>query len=466
MAYWKISGLRDPMSIREFGGVYAPEDEGFNLPDGVATDMSNISGLSYPAISTRPGYSLLGGALGGRVAGLGAWKDTEVHSIANGVWRRWNGSAWVDLLSGLSVSAAASFTNFQGNLAGINLIMANGVDAPRRYDGSTAQVLAGAPATGNFVEQHDNRCYMAVGNIVKYSGLRKPEDWVTAKEAGEIVIESSDGEVITALKSGPKHLIVFKPNSMYDLLGSGPSDYTLIPVANDIGAINNNCVVNIGGLVYFLHTTGVYSYASARPKKDFCKPVMPFIRRINQVAKDKCSVGTDGRSLFMSIPLGAATEPDTILQYDLEHGVWYIWKGYSSLDFLNIDSDLFIGNVDGTVRKVGGTTDNGVAITGKWISKPFTAGSAARKMNWYNLWNVVTLPTGSSLSIYLSKSPSGDSDWTLIKSFTASNAIQSTRLHIPANTVALANFVRVKLEWSGPVEISEFIRQYREMPWR
>lgn len=61
-----------------------------------------------------------------------------------GVYKLNNGT-WTTVLSGLDTSAEWSFCNFQGNLSGINLIGANGVDPIKRYDGNTAQNLSGAP---------------------------------------------------------------------------------------------------------------------------------------------------------------------------------------------------------------------------------------------------------------------------------------------------------------------------------
>ena len=149
----------DPIPIRLFKGVFKNDDDGFSLVEGFAQDMRNISSQYFPALSLRPGFSMLGSSLGGRTTGLGVWQNQELHGIANGVWNKLVGAAWSGVSggTGLSLTADCSFANFRGNLSADNLIMANGIDPIKRYDGSIVQNLANAPANGNFIEQHDNR---------------------------------------------------------------------------------------------------------------------------------------------------------------------------------------------------------------------------------------------------------------------------------------------------------------------
>jgi len=470
MAYWQpLRGIQDPIPIRQFDGVYKPDDPGFNLSDNLFTDLINFSPDAYPAIKTMPGNEVLGAFGSGIVLGMGAWKDKELHVLFNdGSWRKWNGTSWTTLLNAgtLNTTDRSSFVNFQGNLSTISLIMANGVDPVKYYDGSTVQNLSNAPSGSKFIEQHDNRVYVATGNIVNFSALRKPTDWTTVNDAGQIVVETPDGENITALKAGPKHLIVFKPNNMFDLLGSGPSDYTLVPIAADIGAINNNCVVNIGGMVYFLHTTGVYSYSSARPKNDFCKPIMQYIKRINLNSLDKCSVGTDGLHLYVSLPLDTSTTPNIILQYDLSHGTWYTWADYSAVNFAFIEGSLYIGNANGQVRRVTGTTNNGSAIVATAITKPFTNDSIARRSEWFKIWVVASAYSTSTLTISTSRSPSGDSDWQKVKVLSLAAGTHYKMVLVPTNGLVNVNVVRIKLVCTGNMAIHEISRQLRILPMK
>ncbi|OXM83963.1 hypothetical protein [Paenibacillus rigui] len=467
MAYWKeIRGILPPQTIRQFKGVYNSEDSGFSTPEGFAQDIRNISSQSYPALSLKPGHSLLGSNLGGRVTGLLKWQETELHAIANGVWSKWTGIAWSSVATGLSTSADCSFANFKGNLSAINLIMANGVDAPRRYDGTTVQVLAGAPTTGNFVEQHDNRLYMATGNTISYSALSKADDWSTPKDAGQIVLETNNGQSIIGLRGGNQHLTVFKKSSIHELFGTGPNNYRLIEVANDIGAFSNKAIINAAGVLYFI-SNRIYQYnGGSRPDFEFSKPVQNYISGINPNATDKCVAGTNGRNVYFGIPYGTATECNLILEYDTQQGAWYVWDNIPVTQFIKQGySAWFSGDTNGNVFMMGtGSTDNGTATHWAWISPPYGAETLARRTNWYNMYLIVDLPPGSSLNVSLNRSANDDTQWYLVKSITPQNGIQNARIIIPLATVALSNFVRVKLDGFGPFKLYEFNRQMREMP--
>ncbi|HAY22600.1 MAG TPA: hypothetical protein DCY27_10640 [Desulfobacterales bacterium] len=68
------------------------------------------------------------------------------------------------------------------------------------------------------------------------------------------------------------------------------------------------------------------------------------------------------------------------------------------------------------------------------------------------------------MNVYLSKKAEGE-EWTLVKSLMAASDIQSAKVIIPVETVANANYVRVKFSGTGPATIYEMTRQERLMPF-
>lgn len=467
MAYWQpIRGISDPIPIRKFSGIYKPDDPGFNLPDDLFTEVINFCPDDYPALTTRPGHTLLGTY--GRVLGMGAWKDTELHVIFNdGTWRRLNGDGtWTTLETGLNTSAEWSFCNFKGNLSGINLIGSNGVDAIMRYDGSTVQDLSDAPTGGNYITTQSNRLYCAVGNDVKFSALNEADDWTTVGDAGSIPYSTADGETINGLNAGNQHVTAFKPSSMRELYGTGPSNYEFVPVAADIGVTGNKAIAVKDDILSFTSRDGIFNYAGGiRPKKDFSVAVNAFMVGMNQAAAAKCVAESDGQYLYFGIPYGSATENNRILQYDPIRGNWYTWDGVAVTQMIRVGASLYFGDTSGRVLKIGGTTDNGTAITATAITKPFTSGSISRKQQWFKIYIVASVSTGSTLSIYVSPKESGES-WTLAKTLTAASEMQFQKVLIPTNAIANANAARIKIVARGPVTIHEITRQLREMPMR
>lgn len=453
-----LTGLKDVL-INQFRGISRLNK--YAISESFATVLENLSCSDFPSLVTRDGYTLIGTAFPARIMGLGAWKKSEIHVMSNGSWSKWNGTSWVSLVSsGLNATADWSFCNFKGNFTGINLIASNGTDPIKKYDGTTVSNLTNAPTGGNFIDQHDNRLYCAVGNSVKFSALNKPEDWTTVDDAGEIVVETNDGETINGLKSGAGHVIVFFPSSIHEIYGTSPADYRKIDVADDIGFISNKCITNLDGTIYWMSKVSAYIYSGgSRPDKSFCQPIQDYINRINKLHYDKCSVGNNGKNLLISIPLDTATEPDTVLEYDPLNQTWYVWKNLQLLKFITVNNEIYSGTVDGKIIKLGGLTDNGTAISWKWVSKPLTSQSMSQKIRLLKLWINAEL-SGGTMTAYINKSDSGDTDWVQVTLDANNRAI------IPLNVATNASCIRVKIQGTGKVSLREIIMRLREIPYK
>jgi len=469
MAYWKsLPGILDPITVNRFLGV--DRQDAFSIADGAATSLKNLTSSAFPALTVRPGFTNLGDSLGAAVVGLGVWKDTELHAVANGEWKKWTGSAWsAALASGLSASAQWSFCNFQGNFAQIDLLGVNGAVA-KKYDGTNVTNLANVPAGGNYIDAHDNRVYVAVASRVWASAFRAAENWTVGDldtDAWWGEVETPDGSNIVGMKAGPGHITVFKPYHTFELFGTGSINYRLQPVSDKIGLVSNASVIMVGGVLYWLSHRGIEKYAGGvAPKNDWSMPVQWYVDNINAANRSKASAGTDGQRLYMALPLLTATENSHVIEYDPRYGTFYVWElpHYLRL-FAYMGESWYNGDSTGQVHTMGGADDAGTAIAWEWVSKPFGDGPLARKKNWHKLWLVCDLPTGSTMNVYLSKMAEGDADWTLVKTMAASSDIQGARVIIPVDTVANSNWVRVKFAGVGPATVYEWDRQFRVLPF-
>lgn len=455
--------------LREFRGINRLDP--FTIADEYATDMKNLTSDKYPAFSTRSGYSLLGSAFANPIIGLGSWKNSELHAVSNGSWYRYTGGAWGSALaSGLNATAEWSFSNFKGNLTEINLIGANGTDPVKRYNGTTVASLTDAPSGGNYIVTYSNRLFCAVANKVHASELNVADNWTTTADSDadpfQVNVNTTDGETINGMKAGIGHVTIFKANSMHELYGEDISNVRIEQITSEVGIINNKCAVTLNGIMYLLHRTGIYRYAGGTiPSREFSQPVQKYIDDINTTAMSKSCVGTDGQKIYVSIPVSSSTAPDTVLVYDPKFDMWVVWEDFTALYIANTTSNWHMGMNDGKVIQMGGsTTDNGTAITWERVSKPFGSGSLNKLIRWFRMWIVCDVPTGSTLNVYVSPSPSGDSDWTLVGSVSASSAYQSARIILTPSQLANKNWIRIKFSGSGPVTIFEWDRDQREFP--
>lgn len=468
MKLWPPVRARPPIIQREFRGVNRLNPS--SLSEVFATDGKNMSASKYPSLSVRPGYGVLGASFG-RVLGIGAYKESELHAIfGDGTWRKWTGNAWsVPLKSGLNQTALWSFTNFKGNLPDISLVAANGVDPMQYYDGNTVQVLATAPAGGKFVEQYADRLWCAVGNTLYCSAYRMANDWTTvnqdAADSAFIEVETPNGELIDGIVSNSTTLVVSKASSIHKLFGYSADDFSLRRVTKEVGFMNNNCAVIIRGVLYFLDSRGIYEYSgSTLPDNSFSLPMKEYIDRMHINGKWSSCVGTDGNMLYVAIPLDGA-DLDTILTYDFQAKAWEVWKGFTPSCFGKLNNNLYVGET-GRLLQSGGLTDNLAMVEWSRVSIPYSAQSMSQKVRWNRMWFVASLLPGSTINVYLSKLDTGDTDWQLVKTITATDKMESTPIYIPTNVVANANWIRYKLEGKGPVEIKEFAREETQMPIR
>ncbi|MFW5438120.1 hypothetical protein [Paenibacillus apiarius] len=455
-SYQQLPGIMQPIPIREFRGVSTFDP--LSLEDGFFTDMQNMTTDDYPAIVTRPGYSVIGKE-GTKILGMGVWKDKELHVVFDdGAWRRWNGSEWKYLDGGLNMEADWSFTSFQGNLDDINLIGSNGKDTIRRYDGSTVQYLSGAPAKGNYITTYQNRLWCAVGKELHACALDRPTEWNKFEGVQDDSyakdMESSRGEDINMLTGSLTKLTIGMPNSLHELYGSMPADFNVRLITEDMGLANNKAAITQEGFMRFMHPVGIFEYGGGvLPNKTFSDVIGKYVTGITK----ESAAGSDGTKLYFLIP------PDRLLVYDPRPGIqaWSIWRGIPATHFVMMQNQLYIGDAQGRVLRLEGSTDGGNAIAWSCTTKPFNGASAAMKQRWYKMWIVVEL--AGSMDVHLSPSISGD-DWVHVQSISGGSSPQVRRVIIPVAQFAMENWIRVRFSGTGWARIHEFTRQTRQLP--
>jgi hypothetical protein len=462
----QLDGLQPPNIIRQFDGINGLSS--FAIKDTHATRNKNVTTSRYPALATRNGGAVLTSTLTTEIDGIGV-RGTELHVITNGIWSKYVGGTWTQLKTGLNTTKKWSFVNFQGSFANNSLLVSNGVDAAQKYDGTTVSTLANAPALSNFITTHDNRVYLAAKSTVYFSALRKAEDWSTVNDSGSIVVETSDGLDITGLIAGSSRLTVFKQNSIHELFGNNPSNYQMKIVTDNLGSPTGNTAQVIDGVIYFLGNDAVYRYSGGSvPSSDFSLQVRDALSKINKAAADQSVSWQTGKKYYLAFPTGSNTNPDTVLEYDLEFNLWNTWSFPSPITAKGaVLSDItYIGCANGTLYKMDNSaiTDNGTVIAWEWVSKPFTFSSLAAKSRWYRMWVVADIPTGATLNVHVSGDEDGE-NWTKVQGITANTTIQSKEIMIPTTLINQSNWVRIRLEGTGQTVVYEVSRQERVFPF-
>mgnify|MGYP006276915069 CR=1 FL=1 len=318
------------VSFREFGGI--------NAQTPFQNGQSNLiagSGLCldyFPVIkSRRPisiGTSIAISPSSTAPMSMSSFNNFKCYTYSNKFVGERSGTP---VTATLSNSNEVSFTTYKGNLGNSYLIFSNGTDL-KKFDGTTvSDLLPGGYAVtvnGYFITTHKNRlfCTSNKTTTILFSALNKADDWATANDAGSIEIDDVSDKNITAIYSAGDRLLIFRENSFYELIGTGTTNFRIVQVSKEIGALNNRSVVSLNGIIYFAHSTGLYSYSSGSNPILVSTPVNNFFQfeymnsSYNTDIKNYTVVLTDNKYIYYN-PL-SYNGLQQLYQYDPIHNQW------------------------------------------------------------------------------------------------------------------------------------------------
>jgi len=450
MAYWKkrVSGKITPQTftlgegINTFNSIYT-------IKRSEASDSRNLSTREFPALSVRLGSSEefgtdvtpLATPNGAHIRG-----GTELHVVDGTTWKKWNGSSWTNVQTGLT-DAKAYFVEFNTETTTLTILL-NGTDK-KSYDGSTVSDLTEASAS-KYATVDDSRLFILDDKSVDYSKVYDPTDFTTAEFTGSLTATGMKGSG-SGIVAYNDNIIFFSPDSMHLLYGTDSSSFQLMDPLQT-GCISQNSITEHYSKLYFMDYDKFKVFTGGFPV-EISQKVRNFLENINYTYKEQICSGSDGKYIYISIPHGgAATDNNLTLEYDVETQIWNaIDKGY--VNFFNI-GELFYGvRTNGVIEKINtGTDDAGTAIT--WyhttgiISPTPVRGDKALS----NIWIEVLLPTNSTLDISFASDVDG-AVWTSIYTGVASADEQRMRIKVPTDKLNKQQRYRLKFSGTGPCTI-------------
>lgn len=412
------------------------------IKEGQARDSRNVSSRLYPALSVRPGIDDAFTAITTPNA-FGQRNNQYPHVQDGTVWKVWNGSAWVNIQTGLT-NASGKIIDFATGTT-LYTILANDTDT-YSWDGTTAASLTDAPATKLYTS-HKGRLYGLEGKELKFSALNLITDWTTVNDAGSISITNAkgDGSAITEFND---HIVVWTEQSMHELYGTGPFNYQLVDISKD-GCISDRSVIENddaqnGGTLYFMDYGCIKAYAGSKPVK-VSYAVSSFLDGINLAYKSKICAGKNGKYLYWAIPY-ASTENNIVLEYDTEFKIWNV-HNLAISQFTTIGETCYGISPTGVIYNMeSGTTDNGTAITWYYTTGALNKNNLRTK-TLGSIPVVFDLPIGSSMTLLVSKTVDGD-DFEIVHTFTPSATEQ--RIDVYTDKIEGAEWYRLKFSGTGP----------------
>jgi len=297
------------------------------------------------------------------------------------------------LLSGLSASSHYSFAQLQDYL-----LVFNGVDLPKKYDGTTiADITAGPRA--KYCAVYKERVWAAKGSTLYYS---EPFDVDTWPATNFIQINPSDGDEIIALIPAPMMMLIVKQHSTYYLTGYNPQTFAVSP-AGDVGTISPRGALWTPYGIFMLDREGVW-HTDLRKRALLTRKIEAAWKTLNQRALSKGALFVMNERILVAVPSATANGNDTVLVYDVLHRAWSKVEGWCPSCFLMFWERgrwkyLFGDSRKGQVYEIGGATnDAGTAFEAlvetahlplmseswekryKWCDLIFTKGSTAQNV--------------------------------------------------------------------------------------
>jgi len=375
-------------SVVDFTGGKNDKFEDNLIKDNQCADAQNCIAPTVGRLQKRKGQAYLNAeAIGTGVLGLHGYYygdpvvNRKLIAVFNdGTAYYWTGAAFTSTgKTGLNASAQVLFATCVNYMVGMN-----GVDAPWKYDGSTASALANAPATGKCPVLHYEKLFCIVdADTVRWSDDFAPESWPGVNTAD---FDKGDGDELSALFTYRRTLLVCKKRCIHKMIGSSLDDFDQYKVEKNHGVAGPRAGVVVDPYFYYVSEDGIFQFDGAQ-STDIITNIIPATwAGVNKAYLSGAVAGYDRtyNHLWFHLPEGASTTNNLTLVYDLNYRSWWVFRGINASCMIDYNDGTAVRTYTGhatagnVVEQKVGFNDLGTAISAYWISKRFDGGDPVR----------------------------------------------------------------------------------------
>lgn len=445
-----------------FSGGINTEQATVSVGDNESTDEYGFDTDQFPNLTTRKGRQKYGSSGGAVTNLLTNFSDQHlVRAVGQTLQYNSSGTTWTNI-PGTFANTYWDAANFE--VAGAEaLILTNGTDAVRYWNGTSLSNLGGSPPRGKYITADPSRVFIAKDDIIYFCKFQDPSDWSAAEDSGFLQYYTFSGGDITALYNYKDIKYVWKEDSMAGLYGVNYFDYRLMEVSNSIGCVSARTIQEVNGRLIWLGMSDVYIFTQGNPSAIGGK-IKSYIDRINRAYIDKCSAFSDGHRYYLNLVIDGATEPNIRLVFDTRYGIWRVpAKNENYRRGVFFKNTLYAGDSSGQTYKVNeGETDDGVAIPWSVTSKAFNEGIGEAEKEYKELHIQGHFPSTSTLNLSISMQDRGESFISIeYDPIGTSNEAVNKNLIVPLDTVPLTYWMRERIIGTGPVSIYNTQRYFR-----
>ena len=304
--------------------------------------------------------------------------------------------------------------------------------------------------TANFITTNGKYLFTAssVGEYLIISAERSYTNWIGLGSAF-FKIAKDEKNFCTGLACLRSRVIYFSNNSMHEVYGDNPKNFSPKTVSDTVGCISSNSICHIGDSLYWVGADGVYKYKGGTAPKKISGKVKKFIDGINlSDLKIPPGAGTDGIRYYVSVVYNDPKK-NVMLVYDTDKDIWHTEDNPGFVRFVNRGQTMYGMTVDGRVYEMNPEISNEV-VEWSWTSKPFYG------QHWYKIFLMADLDEGTCI------------DCTImcdgVESYTMSVIGEKTRhcIEIPLGCAANAESIQIRLQGRGGCILHGLERQVKE----
>ena len=375
---------------------------------GEASDLQNVVFTTSSAIQKRGGFSRINST---------ADPGSSAVTIGGTMYRQSDGDRWLirlvnnggtDVIQKMEygagttgpdetwddITGVVSFivgSDNQGDFAQAfdTLVIEDGVSttAPFKWTGTgNAADLGGSPPNATMVEYHKNHLWSA-GDSANLSRVNLSNICTTSSTCIETYtatdffeLDTNDGQVVTAIKSGLDCLYVWKTTSIWRICGTNRDTFTQEQMVRDIGTRSNSSVVVINNQFLFKTHLGDYARYDGGINVEILSAKIEGtlaalnLNRMDAVRATAFDDGMGDQDYYACESASGASTHNRVLVFDTFHRAWTKFLGINcnaiwTYELGTFESAIAFGDYSGFVNSYPDTTaDAGAAIDAFWQS--------------------------------------------------------------------------------------------------
>jgi len=457
-AYYREGSNRKQRGEQTFEGGVNNGVSLFALPDSDSSEELGFDFDDYPAATVRKGRTTFGSSGGAVTRLLAPFGNTHLVRAVGTALQYNSGSTTWTAIAGTYANADWDWTNFNGKL-----ILTNGTDNVKQWNGSALSDLAAAAPKGKYIASSTSRVYIAHGDEISFCAFQAETDWTSGENSGTDQFYTPNGGDVTAITFFRDQITAFKKDAMAVYYGNNYFNQELVVVSNDIGCVAAKTLEEVGDTLFWLGQNDVYAYAGGEPTP-IGQRIRGYLNRINAAYVERCSAFTDGIRYYLNLVLDGATEPNLRLVYDPRYGRWRVCAEDEQYTYsVRLNNVTYAGDAAGqTWKPLDGDTDNGTAISWSITGKPFDEGMPEAEKTYMELHLQGEFPSGTTMKVAVSTVDQGEDFTELEYDPTAAADYGINRnVIIPLDEVSMAHKARFRISGTGRVKIERMQRYYR-----